>query len=225
MKKNIPKNIFQTWKTKDLTGDMKETVNRIKELNPDYRHVLFDDTDCRQFIKHTFNQDTLDAYDKLLPGAFKADLFRYCILFMYGGIYLDIKYAPVNEFCFDTLIDKSHFVMDMDKDGIYNALMICKAKEPILLNCIHKIIHNVKHNYYGNHPLEVTGPKMMKQFIYFKNSMIDLNHYCNPRVIVYKNTVLLKEYSTYRSLIRESYADMWKEKNIYSNDNINYPIV
>jgi len=216
----IPKNIFQTWKTKNLTGDMKKTVDRIKELNPTYRHFLFDDTECRYFIKDNYDKNTLDAYDSLLPGAFKADLFRYCILFAYGGIYLDIKYGPVDNFSFESLSDKTHFVMDLDKDGIYNALMICKPREPILLKCIRKIIHNVKNNYYGNHALEVTGPKLMKEFIHLKNPIIDLNHYYNPRVISYNNKILLKEYDTYRSLIRESYAEMWDKKMIYSTKDM-----
>ena len=30
------------------------------------------------------------AYDSLIPGAFKADLFRYCVLLIYGGVYADV---------------------------------------------------------------------------------------------------------------------------------------
>ena len=32
------------------------------------------------------------AYDRLIPTAFKADLWRYCVLYKYGGVYLDVKY-------------------------------------------------------------------------------------------------------------------------------------
>ena len=48
---------------------------------------------CREFIKNNFDLDILNAYDILKPGAFKADLWRCCILYIYGGIYLDIKYG------------------------------------------------------------------------------------------------------------------------------------
>ena len=31
------------------------------------------------------------AYHALVPGAAKADLLRYCLIYEYGGVYLDIK--------------------------------------------------------------------------------------------------------------------------------------
>lgn len=37
-----------------------------------------------------FPAEVKEAYDDLIPGAFKADLFRYCVLFIYGGVYADI---------------------------------------------------------------------------------------------------------------------------------------
>lgn len=36
----------------------------------------------------------LSAYDKIMPNAYKADLFRLCILYVYGGCYID--FAEVN---------------------------------------------------------------------------------------------------------------------------------
>ena len=33
---------------------------------------------CRDFIQKHFNMETLWAFDKLKPGAYKADLWRYC---------------------------------------------------------------------------------------------------------------------------------------------------
>lgn len=37
-----------------------------------------------------FPSEVLEAFDILIPGAFKADLFRYCVLFIYGGVYADV---------------------------------------------------------------------------------------------------------------------------------------
>ena len=31
-----------------------------------------------------------DAYTRIKPGAFKSDLWRYCVLYVYGGFYIDI---------------------------------------------------------------------------------------------------------------------------------------
>jgi hypothetical protein len=58
-------------------------------------HYLFNDADCRAFIINEYPPDVLTAYDRLIPTAFKADLWRYCVLYKYGGVYLDIKLAEV----------------------------------------------------------------------------------------------------------------------------------
>ena len=50
------------------------------------------------FIKNNYPVDVLEAFNKLIPGAYKADLWRYCVLYKLGGIYLDIKYSCVNNF-------------------------------------------------------------------------------------------------------------------------------
>jgi mannosyltransferase OCH1-like enzyme len=136
----VPLNIFQTWKTKDLPPKMKECVENLKKENTEFTHYLYDDNDCRNFIINNFDKNIIKAYDSLIPGAYKADLWRYCVLYKLGGIYLDIKYYCVNGFKLKTLTDKEYFIRDIEASGsgIYNAFMICKPGNKKLLNCINK---------------------------------------------------------------------------------------
>ena len=100
----IPLNIFQTWHSKILPVGMAQSVLMIKKLNPRFKYFLFDDNDCLEFIKNNYDENVLNAYNSLIPGAYKADLWRYCILYKKGGLYLDIKYRPLDNFCFVNLI-------------------------------------------------------------------------------------------------------------------------
>ena len=59
---------------------------------------------CRDFIAKHFSEEVVYTFDKLKPGAYKADLWRYCVMYITGGIYLDIKMCPVNGFRFDYLL-------------------------------------------------------------------------------------------------------------------------
>jgi mannosyltransferase OCH1-like enzyme len=127
---------------------MAKTVFMIKSLNPRFQYFLFDDNDCFEFIKNNFDKDILNAYNSLIPGAYKADLWRYCILYIKGGIYLDIKYRPLDNFRFINLTEDEHFVLDNDGNGIYNAVMVCKPGNELLLKAIHNIVENVKNNSY-----------------------------------------------------------------------------
>ena len=109
----FPIPFFQTWCCKNssvtphLTNDkwqglrdaglppkMYECVHRnltTNNVGVDCIHYLFNDTDCRTFIMNEYPPDVLIAYDRLIPTAFKADLWRYCVLYKYGGVYLDVK--------------------------------------------------------------------------------------------------------------------------------------
>ena len=89
----IPKICYQTWKTKDLSDDIKMIIKHNKLLNMDIKFKLYDNHDIDSYIKKNFNHSIYSSFKKINPnyGAMKADFFRYCILYREGGIYLDIK--------------------------------------------------------------------------------------------------------------------------------------
>ena len=91
----IPLKIFQTWETKSLPKYMKNVSDTIRKCNPEFEYFLYDDKDCEKFIEKNYPFDVLTAFNTLIPGAYKADLWRYCILYFYGGIYIDIKFKPL----------------------------------------------------------------------------------------------------------------------------------
>ena len=224
----IPANIFQTWHTKQLPLIMFNAVNIIKKNNPRFKHYLFDDNDCREFIKNNFDKTILNAYDSLIPGAYKADLWRYCVLYIHGGIYLDIKLTCVNGFKLIELTEAEHFVKDRHPPlTIYNAIMICQKGNPFLWKAIYRIAINVHAKFYGKDPLEPTGPGMLGKII-LKNKLsvnIDLYHYEGGGYVIYKNRFVFSteypEYNKERTQIytainKKRYDVMWNERNIYA---------
>jgi hypothetical protein len=52
----MPLKIYQTWYTKNLPPKMSENVENLKKQNPRFEHYLFDDNDCREFIKNNFKR-------------------------------------------------------------------------------------------------------------------------------------------------------------------------
>jgi mannosyltransferase OCH1-like enzyme len=224
----IPFNIFQTWWTKDnLTPAMFQSISTIKNSNPRFNYYLFDDNDCRQFIQNNYNHEVLNAYDTLIPGAYKADLWRYCVLYKKGGIYLDIKYKPLNFFKFINLTEREHWVLDADGDGIYNALIVAKPGNAILKRAIEKVIENVKKRFYGSNCLEPTGPKMLSHFFTHNDKKrFDMNHEYyfgnfDNRVINYNNIPVFKSYNGYltdynNTKKTEHYGALWSQRKIYN---------
>lgn len=220
---NIPLNVYSTWKTKLLPPHMSENYKNLVSQNNDCNFFLYDDADCRNFIKTFFPPKILVTYDKLIPTAYKADLWRYCVLYKYGGIYLDIKFKCINGFKLSQLTHQEHYVLDngVPENGIYNGLMVCKKNSPFLIDCINEIIKNVKIKYYGNSPLYPTGPMLCRK-IYPK--YYDDKHY--PLVfktdlnIYYNDCLVITQYPEYRNEQKNQqkiphYTNLWINKKIY----------
>jgi mannosyltransferase OCH1-like enzyme len=223
----IPLNLFVTWHTKDLPEMMKKNYESLKSVNPEFNHYLYDNNDCREFIKNNYDKDVLEAFDTLVPGAYKADLWRCCVLYKKGGMYLDIKFNCINGFKLIILSEKEYFVRDRLNFGIYNAFMVCKAGNKILHNIIREIVHNTQTKFYGINSLHPTGPYLFKK--YFDNETINklelfnsTPFYTNKNTITYGNTKILASYDEYR--VEQSkfqnelyYGILWKKKKIYRN--------
>lgn len=233
----IPLNIYQTWHDKsNLPSSVANCISNIKTCNPLFTHHLYDQNECRDFIKNNFPSIVLDTYDILIPHAFKADLWRYCVLYIKGGVYLDVKYMCINNFSFIKLTDKEYFCKDLDSSlgGIYNAIIICKPKNEILLKSIYKIVENASKEYYGQHPLYPTGPLMMKQFfsvneinnlnlkLEFKNTVnssdVDMFISFNKFPILFFN----KKYRSEQPIYDKHWLEYWNDRNIYDIKSVKY---
>jgi len=227
----IPLKIYQTWRTKDLPEKMRENVERLKSQNPDFEYHLFDDEDCRKFIQDNFEEDVLKAYDKIIPGAYKADLWRYCILYINGGIYLDIKYSNVDDFNLIELTDKEYFVPDLKDSGggVYNAFMICEPGNKVLREAISRVVKNVKEEYYGETIFHPTGPILLKS-CFSRNDIDNMNNnglkICrykeNTSICLHDKPIMIVYDEYYKTDVNKngqpSYYKLWEERKIYKKD-------
>ena len=171
MEKNlikIPRNIFQTWKTKNFSPEFKSLSQSWIDNNPNYSYFLFDDIDCNNFIKKNFDIKIYNAYCRIIPGAFKADLWRYCILYIYGGVYADMDTICMNsidsflneDIEFMTPIDLNNYPI-IGNHNLFNAFIASVPKHPILLDCINRIVYNIENNIIPFSNLDFAGPGIL----------------------------------------------------------------
>jgi len=239
----IPLKIFQTWHTSNLPKQMKDAVNKMKKNNPEFEYIFHDDNQCREFIANHFPDMVLYAFDNLVPGSYKADIWRYCILYIYGGIYVDIKFEPVNDFKLLSLIDKEYFVLDryldtinydFNKIGIYNGLMVMRPNNQILKKALNQIIKNVVNKNYGISPIHISGAGLLGSLLHKENEEYG-NVYdtyklkfskCGNFIIDDTSTNILKIYSGYKDEQKRfqktlHYDNLWNSKKIYVVKNMN----
>ena len=214
-----------------------------EELNPDFTFLCYTNKDCDRFMEQYYKGDVLEAYKNLKPWAYKIDLWRLCILYKFGGYYIDTFATPYVNMKEMTQDCNCNFISILDSslsgNGIHNGLIISKKGHPFLKQGITDIVQNVKKQYYGHSSLSVTGPLALSKSVNkilgnFKNthskglnnhgnlSYYLYSHEWGPYQNIYKNgkLILSKYYSFLYYLYRKNiskgaYHRMWKNKDIY----------
>jgi mannosyltransferase OCH1-like enzyme len=220
----IPKVIIQTAKDIEYKSLFHYNAHQtFLELNPEYEYRFFDNEDCREFIKDNFSENILDTYDILYPGAYKADLFRYCYIYINGGCYFDNKYIlriPLRQIIKEN--DDNIYCKDRGNDLMFNSIIISVKDSDELKKSIGNIVENVKNNFYGNISLEPTGPKLFNKYTYDKNVLlkheVNGSYYKDSKILIRNNNILFanthyKGY--YLPNTTQEYDILFKKRMIY----------
>lgn len=206
------KNIYQVWlQGYDKMTEQKfiDNSNQWKNLNPDWNYNFIDGNDlenaCSQFS--TECREIYDSFDLL---HLKVDFGRYVLLYLNGGIYVDM-----DMYIFRPL-DSSKYIKNIIKDSeifndvigigktniekiesllynhtsfyLNNGFMLSTPKNPILKRFIEKIILNSKK--YNNPNTSsfnkinlITGPKVVNNFFQkYINNCNDLGKNCKYKI-------------------------------------------
>lgn len=245
----IPKWIFRTGglEYENLPVTITTIYTHILDQNPGYELFYFSDADCVELISEEYGQVYLDYYNTLIPTAYKADFFRYCLLNKYGGCYGDFTLLPLISYDEMTRGVDRVFVRDDgsgSKGSLWNASMCTKAEDPILYSCIAICISHIVTRYFGNTPIDVTGPTVLgeafRQTGYNTPNQFDIPlgdyrgsriyvHDVNPHVKdVHGKAVIIKKMTDIHNAILYSktnvhYDAAWHNKEIYRK-SISYAI-
>lgn len=156
---HIPRVMFRSgpWQRSNLPRNIKTYLEAFVRLNPDFQQVYLDDDDAETYMAQYF-PEYLRHYRSLVPGAFKIDVLRLCLLLREGGFYSDIGHLhkhPMGKIC-DPPADL-YLVADLDF-GVYNAFMGAGRNDPLIQAFLETVASNVGRQSYGKNPLDITGP-------------------------------------------------------------------
>lgn len=163
----FPKKIWQTWKVDPLNMEERDstTARTWTAKNPEYRYeVLTDNTDLNyvetNFGPHGLNRpDIVYMYRSLTARIIKADLLRYLVMYLEGGVYADIDVEalkPVDRFIPDRFnegdvdmvvgveIDQPEFekhpILGKKSKSFCQWTFMCKPRQPVMMHLVNNII-------------------------------------------------------------------------------------
>jgi GR25 family glycosyltransferase involved in LPS biosynthesis len=229
-KKTIPRNIFQTWCSKELEPELLNIRDTMLGKNPGWKYYLYDDAEMESFVRDTY-PDIYSSYMKLNQITAKADLWRYLVLYKYGGIYIDMD-SSVDE-SLDTLIkEEDEAILTAEGNpGLYvQWALIFNKGHPILGHVIDVVVNNIKKNIYPTDILKMTGPGAFTKGIErYHNSlyvhpiphnmithMTDINY--SAKGVPYR--VYGIDYSGYFSFHHPFYKILYKNKKHWTEEKV-----
>ena len=179
---SIPKVFHRTHETKETLDMFKEVEDNIRRLHPDYKITNYTTVDIEEFIKTHYSDRIYKAYKSINPnyGAARADVFRYLVVYLKGGIYMDIKSAPLKNL--DPILEKAKQRLITTQDryafnfnwndilfpyGENSQWVISSPKgHNVLKHLISQTVKNIENDYKDKHfkgdigTLALAGPTM-----------------------------------------------------------------
>ena len=93
-KNKIPNKVYQTWESRFLGKTHARSIKKFRDLNPDLSFYLFDKDKRDGYMKSNWQGKLIsEIYFNSKFGPMKSDIFRYCVLYEFGGYYFDIGKA------------------------------------------------------------------------------------------------------------------------------------
>jgi len=147
-----------------------EEASRVSRSNlSSFSYKRWNNQSLRDFIATSFPADVVNAYDVLKPLSYKADLGRFCLLYVFGGWYADISLKIVFPLASELNCKGLGFFRDYGPGipspmantfDVMTALIYAEAGHPALKRCIDQIVHHVSKRYYGFTSVSPTGPRL-----------------------------------------------------------------
>jgi FkbM family methyltransferase len=221
----IPKKIFQTWETHDIEEEFQQIINKWKVNNPNYEYIFHDAEQRLQFIQDNFKENVLNAYKKIIPGAYKCDLWRYCVLFIYGGFYADIDTLCMGKL--NSLTNENiEFIVPIDlninpTEGKHNlacGFIGSVPKSPILLDAIDRIVFNVENNIIPASKLDFSGPGVLGRAVNKFLNLDETSSFKGKEGI--KNNINFLEFDPNTEYMKDVFTDTFILQNKNKNSDI-----
>ncbi|HEX4507516.1 MAG TPA: PIG-L family deacetylase [Alphaproteobacteria bacterium] len=139
-----------------------EHAAELKVLYPAAEYRLWDGHALRAMIAEHFEPEVLAAFDLLRPYAYKADLARYCLLYVFGGLYVDLAIRGIDTIKPPPGVGLASFRDDDLQSPSWTAALVgiiwaVPGRREFRI-AIDYVVENCARKFYGANPLYPTGP-------------------------------------------------------------------
>lgn len=189
--------------------------------------VYYSDAACRAYIKRHADARVIRAYDTLLPGAFRADLFRYVVLHKEGGIYGDMSQeylVPMHQLIRpddDLVLTRDR--LTCHRNQIQISFIASVPGHSVMGAVIDYVLDNIEKRVYTHDILGVTGPcafgtVLEREAHPYRCDLVERGDHIAHRTT---GTVAIITKSNrfgvgaHKSVIGKHYSQYWADREVY----------
>ena len=125
----IPRQIWQTHNTRVFKEPVCQNINTLLSYSSEYDYRLYNDDEMINSLIHFPKLQKIVKSLKI--GAFKADIWRFAMMYAYGGIYVDFDSEFTANISTVILNTDSFVVIPMRDSSLGHYVLISAAKNPV----------------------------------------------------------------------------------------------
>jgi mannosyltransferase OCH1-like enzyme len=177
----VPRVIMQTGSSRQIPLRFYEATRNLLRASGSFGYRFYSDAEAEAYLRNNCGgiPGLIRAYESLIPGALRSDLFRYCYLYHDGGCYLDmgmnvdLDRGPLLslESVLDSARRKDVHVIVPEDSGfgfLYNGVIFAIPKHPVFMHAMTIAADRIQRRFYTNEDygaLIVTGPQLLRDAV------------------------------------------------------------
>lgn len=177
----FPKKIWQSWKD-DSEDPTERTIgfpHKWRTVNPLHRYERITDDNCNAYVEGRFPANISQVFASLTDPILKADLLRYLVMMLEGGVWADIDvlpHQPISSWVPETYQNAVNLVVGVENDKhkrpiwpgspysiqLAQYTILAKPNHPAIVTLVDRVANNLARLFDGKAPSDrVTFAEVM----------------------------------------------------------------
>ena len=176
---STPPFLHRIWECSDIPSRYNASLLSWVNNSPTKYVFLWTRNVREAFISQILGSQKLKLYQRLIPGAYRADLFKYILMYFIGGVYSDMDaFLAQNISALEYLRTGTSMAMDLTGPRLLpGAILVSPPRDPVFRCAMGEVFdHSTRKRYFEHEHggLDISGPGVLGECVKHVTGQDDL---------------------------------------------------
>jgi len=166
---SVPPILHRIWECSDIPSRYDAPVLSWSDNFPAKYVFLWTSKARETYISQALGAEKVKLYRRLLPGAYRADLFKYVVMYFIGGFYSDFDAFLVQNITEAFFRVGTSMAMDLSGPRLLpGAILVSSSKDPVFRCAMGEVFDHSARKLYFSHDrgdLDISGPGVLGECV------------------------------------------------------------